>query len=112
MTAAPTLSDILANLTAKKRPTKQPPLSRGLILAYTPGACNETEPGVFRLTLSRRGTWPSEQEIEIVKRELWAVLIKNGRIPERIDLEPHLKAGGNIHYHVLFWREGVQARLL
>lgn len=39
------------------------PLSGGFILAYTPGSHNQTEPGVYRLTLSRRGTWqrPSDQ---------------------------------------------------
>ncbi len=115
----PSLVDVLASLISSEKPKKlNKPLSRGLYLAYTPGACNETEAGVFRLTLSRRGVWPSEDEIEIVRRELREALKGRGRAAATIFVEPWLtgpqakRPSDQIHYHVLFWRELVQASLL
>ena len=108
---APPLVEILATLTAVPD-QRSKPLERGLILAYTPGSLNETEPGVFRLTVSRHGVWPSNEEVVIVKRDLWKALIQNGRLPERISVEPWLRGKRDVHYHVLFWREGRQERLL
>lgn len=108
----PTLTEILTDLIINSNSLRRVTLSRGLILAYTPRHVNTTNPDTYRLTLSRRGQYPSEQEIEVVKRELRDVLHKNGRVPDRFYLEPYLRANGNIHYHVLFWRELVQAKLI
>lgn len=107
----PTLAEILTDLVSSNS-RRRVTLGRGLTLAYTPCHVNTTSPDTYRLTLSRRGQYPSEQEIEIVKRELRDTLYKNGRVPDRFYLEPYLRASGNIHYHVLFWRELVQAKLL
>lgn len=74
----PSLVDVLASLITRQTPGKTE-LSGGLILAYTPGSHNKTEPGVHRLTLSRRGKFPSEQEVQIVQRELREALKRNGR---------------------------------
>jgi len=119
-TKAPPLVDVISELIAHQTPKKLRPLSGGLILAYTPGACNEAEPGVYRLTLSRRGQFPSDNEVEIVRRELREALKKHGRFAETIYVEPYLQVVGKVaerpsdrvHYHVLFWRELVQASLL
>lgn len=117
-TKAPPLVDVLSELITHQTPKKMRPLSGGLILAYTPGACNEAEPGIHRLTLSRRGQYPSENEFEIVRRELREALKGRGRAAETIFVEPWLKGpqtkrpSDRIHYHVLFWRELVQASLL
>lgn len=113
MTAkAPALTDILTMLIRSDKKTHRT-LERGLTLAYTPGSLNG---GIHRLTLSRKGIFPSEQEIEIVKRDLYKVLSENGRFPEIISVESYLKKplkrGVMIYYHILFWREGVQERLL
>ena len=115
----PPLTDVLAELIANREPAKlRKPLSGGLILAYTPGACNEAEPGIHRLTLSRRGQYPSNNEIEVMRRELREALKGRGRAAETIYVEPWLKGAqtkrpsDRIHYHVLFWRELVQASLL
>lgn len=116
---APPLVDVLAALVTRQTPGKTE-LSGKLILAYTPGSHNQTEPGVYRLTLSRRGTWPSEDEVRIVQRELREALKRNGRAAETIYVEPYLQVVGKVaerpsdrvHYHVLFWRELVQASLL
>jgi len=117
-TKAPALPDVLAHLIASHTPAKRP-LSGGLVLAYTPGSCNQAEPGVFRLTLSRRGVWPSEEEIETVKRDLKVALGKSGRILDGgLFVEPWLKGrptsrpGQRVFYHVVFWREMRQASLL
>ena len=114
----PDLTDVLASLIASQAPKKlRPPLS-GLILAYTPGSHNQAEPGIYRLTLSRRGVWPSEDEIEVVRRELREALKGRGRAAETIFVEPWLKGPGvrrpsdRVHYHVLFWEELTQERLL
>jgi hypothetical protein len=118
---APALVDVLASLIGSDKPKKlNRPLSGGLYLAYTPGVCNEAEPGIHRLTLSRRGKYPSDNEIEIVRRELREALKRNGRAAETIYVEPYLQVVGKVaerpsdrvHYHVLFWRELVQASLL
>jgi hypothetical protein len=112
MTAkAPALTDILTVLIRSDKKGHRT-LERGLTLAYTPGSLNDAEPGVYRLTLSRHGTWPGEQEIGIVKRDLWTALIQNGRIPDRISVEPWLRGKRDVHYCVLFWREGRQGKLL
>ena len=88
-------------------------LERGLVLAYTPGSLNN---GTHRLTLSRRGVFPSDQEIKIVKDSLTEVLTSEGRFPEIISVEPSLesktKRGVVVRYHVLFWRERIQQKLL
>ena len=116
-TKSPPLVDVLAALVARQTPGKRE-LSGQLILAYTPGSCNQAEPGVFRLTLSRRGVWPSEDEVRIVQRELREALKRHGRFAETIYAEEWLKGpqakrpSDQIHYHVLFWREMVQASLL
>ena len=117
-TKAPPLPDVLAHLVSSQTPAKRP-LSGCLVLAYTPGSCNRAEPGVFRLTLSRRGVWPSEEEIETVKRDLKVALGKNGRYPDdALFVEPWLKGRPTgrpkqrIFYHVVFWREVRQASLL
>ena len=87
-------------------------------LAYTPGSHNQAEPGIHRLTLSRRGKWPSEDEVRIVKRELREALKRNGRFAETIYVEGWLKGpqakrpSDQVMYHVLFWRELVQASML
>ncbi len=117
-TKAPSLVDVISELITSPTPKKLRPLSGGLILAYTPGSCNQSEPGVFRLTLSRRGVWPSDDEIEIVRRELREALKGRGRAAETIFVEPWLKGKPKrkreeqVYYHVLFWRELVQASLL
>lgn len=115
----PTLVEVVTGLITSSKPKKlNKPLSGGLYLAYTPGACNEAEPGVHRLTLSRRGKYPSDNEIEIMRRELREALKGQGRAAETIYVESSLKGpqakrpSDQIHYHVLFWRELVQASLL
>lgn len=107
----PSLTAILAALTRSPKPDRVP-LKHGLTLAYTPGDCNQAEPGVHRLTLSRRGVWPSEQEVATVKRDLSAALRAGGRVADGVCVEWWLEAKGNIKYHVLFWRELVQDNLL
>jgi hypothetical protein len=115
---APPLADVLAGLVASQHPKKLKPLSGGLILAYTPGPCNKAEPGIYRLTLTRRGDWPSDNEIEVVRRDLRQALKSLGRAAETINIEPYHKGpatrrpSDRVHYHVLFWRELVQASLL
>ena len=117
-TKAPPLVDVISQLITHQTPKKLKPLTGGLILAYTPGSCNQAQPGVYRLTLSRRGVWPSEDEIEIVRRELREALKGRNRAAETIYVEPWLKGpqtkrpSDQIQYHVLFWRELVQAALL
>lgn len=117
-TKALSLVDVISELITSPTPKKLRPLSGGLILAYTPGSCNQAEPGVYRLTLSRRGVWPSDDEIEIVRRELREALKGRGRAAETIFVEPWLKGpqakrpSDQIQYHVLFWRELVQASFL
>lgn len=122
-TKSPPLVDVISELITSPTPKKLRPLSGGLILAYTPGSHNQAEPGVYRLTLSRRGTWPSEDEVRIVQRELHDALKRNGRAAETIFVEPWLKGpqakpprrrgpSDQVMYHVLFWRELVQASLL
>jgi hypothetical protein len=115
----PSLADVLTDLITSQHPKKLArPLSGGLRLAYTPGPCNKAEPGIYRLTMSRRGTWPSENEVRIVQRELREALKRNGRAAETIYVEPWLKGppvkrpSDRVRYHVLFWRELVQASLL
>lgn len=85
-------------------------LGKGLVLAYTPGSLNEIEPGVYRLTLSRRGSWPSEKEIEIVKRDLKIALKAANRAWSDMAVEEY-KRKGTQRYHVIFWIEAVQAAL-
>ena len=115
---APPLVDVLASLITSQHPKKLKPLSGGLILAYTPGSHNRAEPGIYRLTLSRRGVWPSEDEVRIVQRELREALKRNGRFAGTINWEPWLRGepgkrpSDRVHYHVLFWRELVQSSLL
>jgi len=114
--AKPDLVDVLADLITRQTPTRRE-LSGKLILAYTPGNCNQTEPGVHRLTLSRRGVWPSENEVRIVQRELREALRKHGRHAGAINWEPWLKGPAKrrpddqIMYHVLFWEEMTQSSL-
>ena len=114
---APPLTDVLAALINRQTPGKTE-LSGGLILAYTPGSHNQAEPGVYRLTLSRRGKWPSENEVRIVQRELREALKKHSRHAGAISWEPWLRgkpgkrASDQVLYHVLFWEEMVQASLL
>lgn len=116
-TKSPPLVDVLAALVARQTPGKRE-LSGQLILAYTPGSCNQSELGVYRLTLSRRGTWPSEDEVRIVQRDLREALKKHGRFAAAINWEPWLRgkpgkrASDQVLYHVLFWEEMVQATLL
>jgi hypothetical protein len=113
----PPLTDVIAALVNRQTPGKTE-LSGKLVLAYTPGSHNQAEPGVYRLTLSRRGKYPSDNEIEIVRRELREALKGQGRVAETIFVEPWLKGpqakrpSDQIHYHVLFWRELVQGSLL
>lgn len=113
----PPLADVLAKLINRQTPGKTE-LSGKLILAYTPGSHNQTEPGVYRLTLSRRGTWPSEDEVRIVQRDLREALKKHGRFATTISWEPRLRGkpgkrpSDQVLYHVLFWEEMVQASLL
>ncbi len=113
----PPLTDVLAALVNRQTPGKTE-LSGKLILAYTPGSHNQAEPGVYRLTLSRRGTWPSEDEVRIVQRDLREALKKHGRFAATINWEPWLRgkpgkrASDQVLYHVLFWEEMVQASLL
>ncbi|MEZ4594543.1 MAG: hypothetical protein R3D55_25875 [Chloroflexota bacterium] len=113
----PPLVDVLASLISRQTPGKTE-LSGGLILAYTPGSHNQAEPGVYRLTLSRRGKWPSEQEVLIVQRELREALKKHSRHATTINWEPWLRGkpgkrpSDQVLYHVLFWEEMVQASLL
>lgn len=115
---SPPLVEVLSQLIASREPKKLKPLSGGLILAYMPGSCNQAEPGVYRLTLSRRGVWPSETEVGVTQRELREALKKLGRAAGTINWEPWLKGKpgtrphDRIHYHVLFWEELVQASLL
>lgn len=117
-TKAPPLVDVLSGLITSQAPKKLKPLSGGLNLAYTPGSHNQAEPGIHRLTLSRRGKWPSEDEVRIVKRELREALKRNGRFAETIYVEEWLKGpqakrpSDQVMYHVLFWRELVQASML
>lgn len=117
-TKAPPLVDVLSGLIASQTPKKLKPLSGKLILAYTPASCNQAEPGVNRLTLSRRGVFPSEDEIRIVRRELRGALKRHGRAAETIQVERGLlgkavkRPSDQIHYHVLYWGELVQASLL
>ena len=112
------LVDVLASLITSSEPRKIKPLSGGLLLAYTPGDKNQAEPGIHRLTLSRRGVFPSEQEVRIVQRELLAALKRHGRFASAINWEPWKKgkptrrADHQIMYHVLFWEELVQGSLL
>jgi hypothetical protein len=114
----PDLVDVLAGLIASQDPRKLKPLSGGLILAYTPGSHNRAEPGVYRLTLSRRGVWPSENEVRTTQRDLREALKRNGRFAGTINWEPWLRGepgkrpSDQVRYHVLFWRELVQASLL
>ena len=103
----PALTDILTVLIRSEEKTHRR-LERGLTLAYTPGQLNN---GIHRLALSRKGIHPSQDEIEIVRRDLYKALANCSRIPEIISLEPN-RAVGATRYHVLFWREGVQERLL
>lgn len=113
----PPLVGVLATLINRQTKGKTE-LSGKLILAYTPGSHNRTEPGVFRLTLSRRGKWPSEQEVQIVQRELRQALKKHGRHAGAINWEAWLvgsatrRPSDRVHYHVLFWEELTQASLL
>lgn len=73
---------------------------------------------MYRLTLSRRGVYPSEDEVRIVQRELREALKRNGRFATTINWEPWLRGkpgkrpSDRVHYHVLFWEEMVQASLL
>lgn len=117
-TKTPPLVDVLSGLIASQEPKKLKPLSGGLILAYMPGSCNQAEPGVYRLTLSRRGVWPSEDEVRIAQRELREALKRNGRFAGTINWEPWLRGkpvrriDQQVMYHVLFWEELVQESLL
>jgi len=115
----PSLVEVLAELIASPEPKKlRKPLSGGLMLAYTPGDKNQAEPGVYRLTLSRRGTWPSEDEVRVTQRELREALKKRGRAAGMINWEPWLKGkpgkrpSDQIMYHVLFWEEMTQVSWL
>lgn len=58
-TAPPPLPAVLSHLLASPAPDHIT-LTGKLTLAYTPGDANTRDPGVHRLTLSRRGQWPSE----------------------------------------------------
>lgn len=113
---SPPLTDVLTEPTAS-RVQKKRPLTGGLILAYTPGSLNKTEPGVYRLTLSRRGVWPSELEIQTVKRDLRTALEGAGRncaglfVEEFLRGRPARRPSERIYYHVVFWRELRQANL-
>lgn len=115
----PSLVEVLTELITSPEPKKlRKPLSGGLMLAYTPGDKNQAEPGVYRLTLSRRGTWPSEDEVRVTQRELREALKKNNRYAGTINWEPRLKGAetrrpsDRVHYHVLFWEEMTQASWL
>ncbi len=111
MTSAPPLPAVLASLLAIPKPAHIT-LTGKLTLAYTPGSANIGEPGTHRLTLSRHGQWPSEQEVETVKRDLAVALRAAGRSTDGICVEWWLEGTGNIRYHVLFWKELVQASLI
>lgn len=86
-------------------------LERGLTIAYNPD-----DPAGFRLTVSRLGVYPSMTEVNIVKRELTAVLTAAGRLPEKFEVEPWLQTkqgrGKARFYHVIHWRELTQGSLL
>ncbi|MCP4420206.1 MAG: GH3 auxin-responsive promoter family protein [Chloroflexi bacterium] len=75
-------------------------------------ALYKAEPGVYRLTLSRRGSWPSEKEIQIVKRDLQAALKAAERHWSSMAVEEYLRAAKSQRYHVIFWIEAVQGSLL
>lgn len=104
------LTNIIAQL-IRSPARRHHTLPKKLTLAYTPGALNAAEPGVYRLALSRRGNWPSEKEIEIVKRDLKAVLKAAGRHWSGMAVEEYLKGKKEQRYHVIFWIEAVQAAL-
>lgn len=112
----PPLVDVLAALINRQTPGKTE-LSGGLILAYTPGSHNQAEPGVYRLTLSRRGKWPSDEEVQIVQRELRQALKKHNRHAGTINWDachrgkPTNRPQNQIMYHVLFWEELKQSSL-
>ena len=118
-TKPPSLIEVLTELIDSPEPKKlRNPLSGGLMLAYTPGDKNQAEPGVYRLTLSRRGAWPSEDEVRVTQRELREALKKHGRYAGTINWEAHLKGkpgkrpSDQVMYHVLFWEEMTQASWL
>lgn len=118
-TKTPALIEVLTELINSPEPKKlRNPLSGGLMLAYTPGDKNQAEPGVYRLALSRRGAWPSEDEVRVTQRELREALKKYNRYAGAINWEPWLKGAetrrpsDQIMYHVLFWEEMTQASWL
>ena len=83
-------------------------LSRGLMLAYTPGSENA---GTHRFTCSRRGVSPSDREMQIVEAALREALAGEGRIVVGLMCEPFLKRG-RWQYHLWEWEEAEQGRLL
>ena len=104
------LSGIVSSLIGQER-VGYHKLKKGLTIAYTPGNLNQKEPGVYRLTLSRKDSWPSDTEIEIVKERLKRALKERGRIWSDIRVEQYLKGKKGMRYHVVFWLELIQAKL-
>lgn len=102
----PALVDVLTHLLQRGVKTSRQ-LSGGLVIAYTPAAAND---GWHRLTLSRERTPPSMVEVDVVKRELTAVLHAAGKDFAKYRLEPWLRHG-KYRFHRMEWRELVQASL-
>ncbi len=105
------LTDVIAQLVRSKTKASRK-LSRGLVLAYTPGSEND---GVYRFTCSRRGVSPSDREMQIVERDLRAALKGEGRAHTGLRCEPWLKKKtrrGVYQYHLWTWEELKQGELL
>lgn len=105
------LNAIIAMLLASSTKTSRT-LSRGLVLAYTPGSENG---GVFRFTISRKDISPSDKEAEIVERELKNALQKQSRPWAFWSYQPWLKkraARAVYQYHLWQWQEPVQEKLI
>ncbi len=92
-------------------------LKQGLVLAYTPASQNKNDYGVNRLALSRKGSWPSDNEINIVRSCLLAALRKQTRNLNNINVETKLKGRARNPakrpcYHVIHWTEIEQTSFL